>query len=276
VLKRSILSCFGVIAVIVVAQTGKGLAQPAPAQQAPRPAGMPDDYKLNLMIRNAIVALNQANMTGNYSVLRDLGTPAFQVTNNPAKLAEIFGALRARKLDFSPIMFFNPKLVTPPAIQEGQLLRLTGFIPTTPEQVNFDLAFQMFEDQWMLAGIAVSTVPAAEAQRNDQVSTLAAPQMQTSRNTAEAGKPGGPGEAKPIRIDLSQPASVPSAQHKKVAKKPKPPVQQAEQAAPAPQAAEPPAASQAQPQASEAADKPTQPAQPAEPQDKGGWNPFAR
>ena len=116
-----------------------------------------------MMIRNAIIALNQANLTGNYTVLRELGTPSFQVSNSPARLTDIFAALRNRKVDLSPTLFFGPKLVSAPALQDGQILRLTGFFPTQPEQVNFDIVYQMFGEQWMLAGIAVSTAPAAQA-----------------------------------------------------------------------------------------------------------------
>jgi hypothetical protein len=99
---------------------------------------MPDAYKLNMLIRTTLIALNQANQTGNYSVLRDLGTPQFQAINTDAKLAEIFAALRNRKLDLSPLLFFDPKLIREPAVQSG-LLRLTGYIPTDPERILFDM-----------------------------------------------------------------------------------------------------------------------------------------
>ena len=41
---------------------------------APADTAMPDAYKLNMLIRTTLIALSQANQTGNYSVLRDLGT----------------------------------------------------------------------------------------------------------------------------------------------------------------------------------------------------------
>ncbi len=192
----------------------------APSSQQPSQSGkLPDDARLILMIRNAVIALNQANLTGNYSVLRDLGTPNFQMTNSSARLAESFATLRARKLDISPVMFFNPKLLSPPALQEGQVLRLTGFFQTTPEQVNFDLAFQLFGDQWTLAGIAVNVAPAG-----DNSQAFAAPQTPPPSRTTESA------DANPVRIDLSLPAP-PAAPHaaapkKAAGKKPKPPASQ--------------------------------------------------
>jgi hypothetical protein len=180
------------------------------SQQAPEtfPAFSPDDPRFVLMVRNAIIALNQANLTGNYSVLRDLGTPNFQLSNSSARLAEAFASLRARKLDISPIMFFNPKFASQPAIQDGQVLRLTGFFPTTPEQVNFDLAFQLNGEQWMLAAIAVSMTPPGDGSQ-----VFAAPSPSPGRTTESV-------ESKPVRIDLGQPAPAPAPARPAAVKKP--------------------------------------------------------
>jgi len=139
-------------------------AKPAAAQQraAPKPA-LPDPYKLNLLIRSTILAVDQANQTGNYTVLRDLASPNFQKANSKAKLAKIFAGLRKRNLDLSPIMFFDPKLVTAPSIDAGGMLRLTGFIPTQPEQILFDFAFEFDEGKWRLFGIALDVRPPSKS-----------------------------------------------------------------------------------------------------------------
>ena len=247
---------FGLAAAQAQSEPAAESQQPAQSAQPAQPTLSPDDPRLILMVRNAIIALNQANLTGNYSVLRDMGTPNFQMTNNSARLAEAFATLRARKLDISPIMFFNPKYASPPGIQDGQILRITGVFPTTPEQVNFDLAFQLFGDQWMLAGIAVNVAPPGE---NAQAS--ASPPARTAET----------GDAKPIRIDLSQPSAPtpapaqPAAPKKAAPKKPKPPAQKTAAAQPA--GSPPPAAPPEQPPAQ--APKPA----PAAPEP---WNPFGR
>ena len=136
----------------------QGQTPPATAQgQVP---ALPDAFKLNLLIRSSIIALNQANQTGNYTVLQDLGAPAFRASNNSARLAQIFSALRQRQLDLSPVLFFTPKLVAEPQINANGLLRLVGFFPTAPERVNFELIYQMIDGQWRLFGIGVNTSPA--------------------------------------------------------------------------------------------------------------------
>lgn len=280
--KKISLSAVCAFAAIACCQVETASAQFAPApsgqQGAPQPwrqSGLPDDLRLSLMIRNTIIALNQANLTGNYSVLRDMGTPNFQITNSSARLGEVFSTLRARKLDLSPIMFFNPKLIAPPSIQDGQVLRLAGFFPTTPEQVNFDLAFQLFGEQWMLAGIAVNTAPASEGA---QASASPAGQPVRTASDTPPPSPAKPGEAKPIRIDLSQPAPSPVQPPAKkpaaAVKKPKPHVQQTAAAQPATPAAQPPEQPAPAPAPSETPAPEEKPAQP--PSTGTSWNPFGR
>jgi len=138
-----------------------------PAQQPGRAAPpaqdirIPDGPVLSVLIRRTLLTLNDANLTGNYTVLRDLAAPGFQSANDAARLAAIFTNLRERKIDISPIIYFDPKLVRVPQIDANGMLRVSGFIPTEPEQVNFDLLFQLVEGRWRVFGIAVNTSPAA-------------------------------------------------------------------------------------------------------------------
>jgi len=133
----------------------------AEAASPPASSGLeiPDDYRLNLLIRTTLIALNQANATRNYSVLRDLSAPGFKHANSAARLGEIFTALRERNLDLSPILFYEPKLIRPPEINDNGMLRLSGFIPSQPEQVWFDFLFQHVDNRWQLFGISVDVRP---------------------------------------------------------------------------------------------------------------------
>lgn len=142
---------------VLAASAGTNPAPPSASQTRP----IPDAYRLNLLIRTTLIALNQANQTGNYTVLRDLASPSFQRANSAARLAEIFAGLRNRNLDLSPIMFFEPKLIRPPQINEAGMLRLSGFIPSEPEQVLFDLLFESVDNRWQLFGISVDVRPPA-------------------------------------------------------------------------------------------------------------------
>jgi hypothetical protein len=173
-------SKIGGVVLVAAAMSLAGLA-PLSAQQGPQkpapqagPAAnpgapatpvlqLPDAYKLNMMIRTAVIALNQANLTGNYTVLRDLGATSFRMTNDASRLAEIFADLRKRKLDLSPVLFFMPKLIQQPQINERGLIRLAGYFETAPERINFDIYYIFEAGQWRLFGIGVLLTPAVDA-----------------------------------------------------------------------------------------------------------------
>ena len=113
--------------------------------------------QMTMMVRSAILALNNANLTGNYTVLRDLGAPGFQNANSSARLSEAFSDLRERKIDLTPIMLYQIRLSKQPTLNKNGLLRLTGVIPTQPQQVNFDLLYQRVRNKWRIFGMAVDT-----------------------------------------------------------------------------------------------------------------------
>jgi len=149
--------------VLLAAMAIVAMTSDATAQKQGKQPPMPDPYAMNMMIRSTIIALNQANQTGNYTVLRDLASPSFRRANNPSRLAEIFAKLRKRNLDLTPIIFFQPKLLRQPAIDKNGYLTLIGFFPSKPERVNFQMLFQKVNGQWLLYGLAVNTSKAAPA-----------------------------------------------------------------------------------------------------------------
>jgi hypothetical protein len=116
---------------------------------------MPSDAKLLSLITSSLLALNQANATGNYTVLRDGAAPDFQQGNSPEHIAQIFKDLRARDLDMSSIVLQQPRLFRRPEMSEQGMIRVTGFYPMEPEAVLFDLIYQPVHGKWRLLGMAV-------------------------------------------------------------------------------------------------------------------------
>ena len=106
-----------------------------------------------MLIKNAIIALNQANLTGNYSVLRELGTPAFQATNSTARLSETFAKLRQDRIDMSGIVLLEPTLTS--AQRRKDQMRLTGFFDSKPIRIRFDAAYLNIGGKMRLHGLAV-------------------------------------------------------------------------------------------------------------------------
>ena len=138
-----------------VAQTKKTQKGDKPqAPQAPQPADI-DRNGVLILVRSAILALDQANKTGNYTVLRDLGAPGFQA-NSAARLGEIFARHRADNIDLGGIAVLEPQLTLLPQIEPSGMLHMAGFFPSVPMQVNFELLYAPVDRQWKLFGISVN------------------------------------------------------------------------------------------------------------------------
>ena len=126
-----------------------------PAQpQAPKPAQI-DRNGVLILIRTTLLALDQANKTGNYTVLRDLGAPDFQA-NSAAQLAEIFAQQRRDNVDLSGVAVIDPQLTLLPQIEGNGLMRMAGFFPSVPTQVNFEMLYAPVGGRWRLFGLSVS------------------------------------------------------------------------------------------------------------------------
>lgn len=162
-------------AALQIAQVGEPVqfaeaAAPAPKQgapstkqqpqaQAPKPAQI-DRNGVMILIRETLLALDQANKTGNYTVLRDLGSPEFQ-GNTAARLAEIFAQQRKDNIDLSGVAVIDPQLTLLPQIEANGMMHMAGFFPSVPTQVNFELLYAPVGGRWRLFGLSVSFGQAA-------------------------------------------------------------------------------------------------------------------
>ena len=148
------------------AQSPKTAPKPGPSKpaQAPRPADI-DKNGVLILIRSTLLALDQANKTGNYTVLRDLGAPGFQ-TNTAARLAEIFASQRKDNLDLSGVAVLEPQLSMLPQIENG-LMHMAGFFPSVPTQIRFELLYAPVQGQWKLFGLSVSLGSSAPVAPSD-------------------------------------------------------------------------------------------------------------
>jgi hypothetical protein len=136
-----------------------------PESQAPvHSIAVPQAEVLLVLIRSALIALDHANKTGNYSVLRELGGPALQ-THSSGQLANLFANLRNQNVDLLATAVITPQLTKQPMISgQGQLI-LAGVFPTKPQSVAFDIVYQPVQGQWRLFGmnVAVTAAPAESA-----------------------------------------------------------------------------------------------------------------
>ena len=150
------ISCWRILGVLLLAAVAAacGFHAHAETPAAAKPAQI-DRNGVLILIRSSLLALDQANKTGNYTVLRYIGAPGFQ-SNTAVRLGEIFAKLRNDNLDLSGVAVIDPQLNLLPQIEANDMMHMAGFFPSVPTQVNFDLVFAPVNGQWRLFGISVS------------------------------------------------------------------------------------------------------------------------
>ena len=119
--------------------------------------------QIHLLVRTTLLTLNDANRTGNYTVLRDLGAPSFRERNSAAELSQIFAEMRRARLDLTMAALLTPELDEPPALDADRRLRLKGTLPTEPNRVVFDVVYEAVAGHWQLFGVSIATRPARSA-----------------------------------------------------------------------------------------------------------------
>ncbi len=110
------------------------------------------------LLKSTIMAIHQANQTGNYSVLRDLGTPAFRERFDQARLTAVFAKLRSLRADLSLVLSMPPSLSKEPKLTAANELHLVGDFSTQPLQIRYELAFVWIGNQWRIEGLAIDTI----------------------------------------------------------------------------------------------------------------------
>jgi hypothetical protein len=150
---------------VAQAQESKPASPPqaAPAQPAgPKPAQI-DRNGVLILVRTTLLALDQANKTGNYTVLRELGSVEFQLANTAARLGEIFASERRDNLDLSGVAVLDPQLTLLPQIETNGMMHMAGFFPSVTNQIRFEVLFAPAGNQWKLFGLSVTLGQSAPA-----------------------------------------------------------------------------------------------------------------
>jgi hypothetical protein len=137
-------------------------APAAPAQAQPQAQAVPgqavDQLTVDKLVWSTVAALDHANQTGNYSVLRDLGAPSFQANNSAATLGGIFEQIRNQRVDLSNALIVSPTYQGAPVLLQNGVLRAKGVFALRPTAIAFDLIFQSVAGQWRLLGISIAPV----------------------------------------------------------------------------------------------------------------------
>ncbi len=138
-------------------------AKPAAVQAHPAIRSDADARTVVILVRGTLVALAQANETGNYGVLNDLAAPRLRQKVTSADLAQAFAPLRAARVNLMQTIVLDPKFDAAPSIDANGLLHASGQF-ATPHPVKFDLVFEPVDGVWRYIRLVVTpAVPASPA-----------------------------------------------------------------------------------------------------------------
>lgn len=119
-------------------------------------SAVPDENTLARLVWSTMIAVDNANRTGNYDVIYGLMSPRFQRTNTAQTLAQSFAPLRRNRVDIGRAILMTPNYYTPPQIIADGQLRLRGGFDYRPKSVRFDLIFETVNGGWGLSAISIA------------------------------------------------------------------------------------------------------------------------
>lgn len=116
---------------------------------------VPSDRVLEALVKSSLLTLNDANVTGNYSVLHAKLSKPFREQFSPEKLKETFKEFSSSNADFDIIAAMAPTYDPKPVVDGDGKLVVKGSFPTEPSRLLFELEFIPSDGEWKLIRIHV-------------------------------------------------------------------------------------------------------------------------
>jgi hypothetical protein len=147
-LNRQFVSLAGVVVAVLMIAT----AFVAPAYAAE----VPSDDEQDVMIRSTLATFNDANMTGNYSILIAKASKQFQDQMSAEKLAAGTEDFRKNHLFFENVVTDEYESSEKATIDQEGALNLAGVFKGGKMKVTYKLRFVQNANAWKLIGITVN------------------------------------------------------------------------------------------------------------------------
>lgn len=138
------------------------LAFPAlsPAWAAARvESKVPSALIQEVLIKTYLLTLNDANITGNYAVLRAKLAKPFRDQFDAEKLKNVFKSFSDKKIDYGIIAAKPPVASSESKIDSRGALILRGYFETTPSRVSYEFDFIPSEGEWKPIKLNVHVKP---------------------------------------------------------------------------------------------------------------------
>ncbi|MFZ0488441.1 MAG: hypothetical protein WAL83_15710 [Arenicellales bacterium] len=117
-----------------------------------------------VLIKTCLLTLNDANITGNYTVLHAKLAKPFREQFNAERLKRTFKVFSDKKIDYG-IIVTRPAIPSSESkIDERGALILRGYFDTRPSRVVYKLDFIASDGEWKPIRINVNVEPVNEKQ----------------------------------------------------------------------------------------------------------------
>jgi hypothetical protein len=116
---------------------------------------LPDDDEQDILIRSTLMTFNDANMTGNYSVLLAKAAKQFQSQFTVEQLAASFEEFRKKELYFEEVVTVDYDSYEKAKFDSDGALVLAGVFKTDDMRVKYRLRFAQNNKVWKVIGIYV-------------------------------------------------------------------------------------------------------------------------
>jgi hypothetical protein len=126
------------------------VSAPASAQK------VPDKMLQEVLVKATLLSFNDANVTGNYTVLHAKLSKPFRDQFPPEKLKTAFKEFADKHIDFDIIAAKPPISSEEPSVTDGGVLKLYGYFDTSPSRVLYQLEFIMSDGEWKATKIDVN------------------------------------------------------------------------------------------------------------------------
>lgn len=111
-------------------------------------AEVPSPFLQEILIKTTLLRLNDANLTGNYSVLHARLAKPFREQFTAEQLQRAFKSFNDEQIDYGPIAAKPPVPTADAQIDKRGALLLRGYFDTTPKRVYYQLDFLPSENAW--------------------------------------------------------------------------------------------------------------------------------
>ena len=139
-----LFACIAALLVLIGVSSSSALA-----------ADIPSDDEQDVLIRTTLVTFNDANMTGNYSVLLAKASKQFQAQVSAEKLFTSFESFRKNELFFESVITDDYDSYEKAKFDAEGALVLAGVFKGDDMQVKYRLRFVQNDKAWKVLGINV-------------------------------------------------------------------------------------------------------------------------